>query len=122
MAALERGDFDGVINQWEEPTQIDLEGLWRSPPPGEATFNFGRYSNPEVDRLLDKVAGLTDPAAQKPILDRIQRLIVRDQPYTFLVENNRIAAHSTRIQGIEVNAATPYFNIAEWSIRNEPEQ
>jgi len=116
LAALDDGDFDGVINLWEEPTQIDLGEIWHSPPPGEATFNFGRYRNPEVDRLLEEVAGIADFADQKPILDRIQELIVADQPYTFLVENVQLSAHSTRLAGAEINAATPYFNADEWFV------
>jgi len=119
MAAMKDGDFDALINLWEEPTQIDLEELWHSAPPGEPTFNFGRYSNPDVDELLAEVALITDFAEQKPKYDRIQELIVTDQPYTFLLENTRLTAHSSRIQGAEVNAATPYFNIHEWYVETE---
>jgi peptide/nickel transport system substrate-binding protein len=117
MAAAQDGDFDAMINVWEEPTQIDLEGLWHSVPPEEPTFNFGRYANDEVDILLAEVAAITDFAGQKPLLDRIQELIVADQPYTFLLENTRITAHSSRIRGAEINAATPYFNIDEWYVK-----
>lgn len=116
MAAVSDGEFDALVNLWEEPTQIDLAGLWHSPPPGEATFNFGRYSNPEVDRLLADVARLTDPAEQKPLYDRIQELIVADQPYTFIMENTRITAHDSAIRGAEINAASPFFNIEQWSV------
>lgn len=119
MAAMNDGDFDAVVNHWEEPTQIDLGGLWHSTPPDEPTFNFGRYANPEVDRLLDEVGELTDFAEQKPILDKIQELIVADQPYTFLLENTRLTVHSSRIKGAEINAATPFFNIAEWYVVTE---
>ncbi len=117
MAAMQGGEFDAMINLWEEPTQIDLEGLWHSAPPDEPTFNFGRYSNPDVDRLLREVADVTDFAEQKPLYDRIQKLIVADQPYTFLVENTRITGHSSRIRGAEVNAATPFFNTYEWYVQ-----
>jgi len=116
MAILDAGEADAVVNMWEEPTQIDLEGLWHSPAPGEPTFNFGRYANPEVDELLREVAELTNFAEQKPLLDRIQALIVADQPYTFLVENTRITVHSALIDGAEINAATPFFNIDEWTV------
>jgi peptide/nickel transport system substrate-binding protein len=120
MAAMQDGEFDALVNGWEEPTQIDLAGLWESAPPGEPTFNFGRYSNPEVDRLLIEVGDMTDFAEQKPVFDRIQALIVADQPYTFLVENTRITAHTSRVKGVDANAATPYFNIDEWYVKTEP--
>ena len=116
MAAMQDGAFDALVNVWEEPTRIDLAGLWHSAPPGEPTFNFGRYASPEVDRLLAEVAEITDFAEQKPLFDRIQELIVADQPYTFLVENTRLTAHSSRIRGAKINAATPYFNLDEWYV------
>jgi len=119
MADLQGGAFDAVVNRWEEPTQIDLGGLWHSAEPGEPSFNFGRYANPEVDRLLDEVEELTDFAEQKPIFDRIQELIVADQPYAFLIENIRLTAHSSRIRGADINAATPFFNISEWYVETE---
>jgi len=116
LATMDAGDFDAVINMWEEPTQIDLEGLWHSATDDEPTFNFGRYANPEVDDLLAKVAEIGDAAQQKPLLDTIQEIVVADQPYTFIVENARITVHSARINGAEINAATPYFNIDEWFV------
>ncbi len=116
MAAMGSGDFDALVNHWEEPTRVDLTEIWASPPDDGYTLNFGRYSNPEVDRLLDEVADVVEFADQKPFLDRIQEIIVADQPYTFLVENVRLSGKSTRVRGAEINAATPYFNIDEWYI------
>ena len=116
QAALAEGDFDAFANRWIEPTQVDLEGIWRSAPPDTPTFNFGRYSSPEVDRLLDEAAEAPDFATQKPILDRIQEIIVADQPYTFLVENVRLVGLDSRVQGADINDATIFFNIEEWYV------
>jgi peptide/nickel transport system substrate-binding protein len=116
QAAISDGDFDAFVNRWIEPTQVDLEGIWRSAPPDTPTFNFGRYSSADVDRLLDEIAAAPDFAAQKPILDQIQEIIVADQPYTFLVENVRLVGLDSRIQGADINDATLFFNVAEWHI------
>ena len=116
QAAVAEGDFDAFVNRWIEPTQVDLEGIWRSAPPGVPTFNFGHYANAEVDRLLDEVAATSDFETQKPLLDRIQTLIVADQPYTFLVENTRLVGLNSRIHGANINDATIFFNVDEWQI------
>ncbi len=116
QAAASKGDFEALINRWVEPTQVDLEGIWRSAPPDTATFNFGRWASPEVDRLLDAVAGAPDFADQQPFFDRIQELIVTDQPYTFLVENVRLVGLNSRIRGAEINDATIFFNVEDWHI------
>jgi peptide/nickel transport system substrate-binding protein len=119
VAAMRDGAFDGLVNFWEEPTQVDLDEIWHSAPPDQPTLNFGRYSNPEVDRLLAEVSELTDFDAQKPLLDVIQELIVADQPYTFLVENTRLTPINSRVRGAKINAATPYFNLDEWYVMTE---
>ena len=116
QAAMAGGDFDAFVNRWVEPTQVDLWGIWHSSPPGEATFNFGGYRNPEVDRLLEAVEEAPDFADQKPLLDEIQNLIVADQPYLFLVENTRLVGHNTRIRGADINAASVFFNVVDWEI------
>ena len=116
QAAISEGDFEAFVNRWIEPTQVDLEGIWRSAPPDTPTFNFGRYSSPEVDRLLDEVAAAPDFATQKPLFDRIQEIIVADQPYTFLVENVRLVGLDSRVQGADINDATIYFNVEDWAI------
>jgi peptide/nickel transport system substrate-binding protein len=116
QAAVAKGDFDAFVNRWIEPTQVDLEGLWHSAPPDVPTFNFGHYANPEVDRLLEEVAVAPDFEGQKPLLDRIQALIVADQPYTFLVENTRLVGLNSRVRGAQINDATIFFNVDEWEI------
>jgi len=66
--------------------------------------------------LLDEAGAAPNFATQKPLLDRIQEIIVADQPYTFLVENVRLVGLDSRVQGAEINDATIYFNVAEWEI------
>jgi peptide/nickel transport system substrate-binding protein len=116
QAAVTEGDFDAFVNRWIEPTQVDLEGIWQSAPPGVPTFNFGHYANAEVDWLLEEVAVAPDFEGQKPLLDRIQSLIVADQPYAFLIENTRLVGLNSRIDGAEINDATLFFNVDEWEI------
>ena len=66
--------------------------------------------------MLDEAGAVPDFTTQKPLLDRIQEIIVADQPYTFLVENVRLVGLDSRVQGAEINDATIYFNVAEWEI------
>ena len=117
QGAVDEGDFDAFVNRWIEPTQVDLEGIWHSAAPGEPTFNFGRFASSEVDRLLEEASGAADSSLQKPLFERIQEIIVAEQPYLFLVENTRLVGLNSRIQGAEINAGSIFFNIAEWEIK-----
>jgi len=120
ISRLQRGDFDAYVSAWREATQVDLAPIWHSAPPGEPTMNWVGYANPEVDRLLSKGGRLPTIEAQKPVLDRIQELIVRDQPYTFLFEGERLDGLNRRVQNAVINDATPYFNVDEWWVWNDP--
>jgi peptide/nickel transport system substrate-binding protein len=120
LAAERRGEFDAILSRWIEPTVVDLSGVWHSAAPGEPTFNSIGYSNPEVDQLLAEVDAATDFDTQKPLFDRIQELIVADQPYTFLAETVALVGLNSRIRGTEINDATPYFNLDEWYVNVVP--
>lgn len=81
--------------------------------PGE---NAERYTNPEMDRLLDEADRAVDDAKRRAIYDRIQELEHRDVPIIFLfwfVNNNAVAAN---VQGYDVSTfgETPP---EEWSTR-----
>jgi len=119
LKKLQTGNFDAAVNRWIEPTQIDLEDLWHSHPEDEASSNYGGYSNPEVDHLIDQASTESDFKKQAPLYHRIQQLIVRDQPYVFLVESRRLNAIHRRISGAILNDATPYFNLEAWSLKTE---
>jgi len=117
VARQGRGDFDAYVSTWREPTQIDLEDIWHSAPPEEPTSNFVRYASKEVDDLIERVNAEPDFTRQKPLLDRLQEIIVADQPYTFLYERHAVAGISGRIGGAEIHDATPYFNLEEWYVK-----
>jgi peptide/nickel transport system substrate-binding protein len=81
--------------------------------PGE---NAERYSNPEMDRLLDEADRTVDDATRRAIYGRIQELEYGDVPIIFLfwyVNNNAVAAN---VQGYDVSTfgETPP---EEWSTR-----
>lgn len=120
LAAERQGEFDAILSRWIEPTVIDLSGVWHSAAPSEPTLNSIGYSNAEVDQLLAAVDLATDFDTQKPLFDRIQELIVSDQPYTFLAETVALVGVNSRVRGADINDATPYFNLDEWYVNVVP--
>ncbi|GMA94698.1 peptide ABC transporter substrate-binding protein [Pseudolysinimonas kribbensis] len=60
-------------------TLIGSDGL---PPIGQedTAGNQGRYTNPEVDTLLQQIASTPDVSAQKPSFVQIQQIFARDLP------------------------------------------
>ncbi len=114
VARLESGDFDASISAWVEATKVDLTSTWATPRPGQGTNNFIGYSNPEVDRLIAAARMEPDYTRAKVLFDRIQELIVEDQPVTFLYEATVLVGINRTIKGADINAASVFFNIEEW--------
>ena len=50
----------------------------------------------------------------KPILDRIQQILHRDQPVTFLWESKRLSAYNKRIHGARPNVLFSLYNLEDW--------
>ncbi len=113
-ARLDAGDYAACMSVWEEATKVDLASAWATPGPAQGSNNFVRYSNPEVDRLIAAARTESDVTRAKVIFDRIQELIVEDQPVTFLYEAPRLVGVSRSIHGADINAASVFFNIEEW--------
>ena len=98
-ARLGDHEFDGALVSVAIDTGLDMRYAFHSGPEGES--NWGRYANPELDRLLDRIAREPDPARALPLYHEAQRLLHRDQPYTFLWEPQSLVGLAERL------AATP---------------
>ena len=115
IARVESGDFDATIWAWVEPTKIDLTGEWSTPTDAQGSNNISGYSNAEVDRLIAVAREEADYTRAKPVLDRIQELIVADQPATFLYEADVLVGVSRKLHGADMNGASVFFNVDEWT-------
>ncbi len=109
------GDFDGYLGGWVFAGKIDLYGLFESdaaPPNG---MNIVSYANDQVDALFVQLAEADRWEAMSPILSEIQTRIAADQPYSFLYEAKRVAAHSTTVAGVEIDVPSdPLIHLADY--------
>lgn len=66
----------------------DVEGdpkqIFHSTSAGKGGSNYGSYSNPEVDKLIDQGRGELDAAKRTAIFKKAYTLIADDAPYVFL--------------------------------------
>lgn len=106
-------EFDATLSGWAVDTTLDLKPYFHSSE-ADGGYNFGDYRNADVDRLLDSARRAASPELAKPDLVQIQRILHRDQPYTFLWEPRRICAMRDDLADVEPNALSSYFNLAEW--------
>jgi peptide/nickel transport system substrate-binding protein len=65
--------------------------------------NDGRFSNAEVDRLLNEARTIYDVAARKRLYDAAQRIIQEELPLVYLYNQPWYFAMSTRLQGFTIH-------------------
>lgn len=111
-----RGNFEASILGFTTDTSLDLTGNFHSSSIGGDGNNIVRYRNPEVDRLIVEAASQLELAAMKSQLDRIQQIIHRDQPVTFLWESKRLSAVNRRVKDARPSPNFSLFNLKEWWI------
>ena len=106
FADVVSGNFQLVQMQWAGGAVVDPDILRRvyhsqqAPPNG---FNRGRYSNPEVDRLIDLASAATDEAERKRYYGEAQKLIAEDSPYISLWNRTNVAIGQPAIRGLRIN-------------------
>ena len=82
--------------------------------------NLTRYSNVQVDALLEQARTTTDASARATLYQRAQRLIIDDVPAIFLFHKTRASAYTTRLSGLELNVnAYPIDRYARIDLRSE---
>ena len=106
-------DYDVAIGGWSVDTALDVSQAFHSDP-AKGDYNFGSYSNPEVDRLIVEANLEVDLEVKRAKLHRLQELLHEDQPYTFLWEIQEVNARNRRVQGSQPNTISSFYNLAEW--------
>jgi peptide/nickel transport system substrate-binding protein len=106
-------DFDAFLLGWIADTSLDQTSIFHTDSIDGAS-NFGGYSNPELDRLIDLTNTDLDFEDRTNVLHEIQAIIHHDQPYTFLWESKRLAGISKRVQGATPNALDALYKIETW--------
>jgi peptide/nickel transport system substrate-binding protein len=95
---LTKGDYDVAIDShFAGPNPfLQFNGVLHSRNQGKTRFAPIRYSNPELDALLDSFYATADADQQKEIMNQIQMLIAADMPYVVVFNNPRWYEYNTK--------------------------
>ncbi|MDT5293617.1 MAG: peptide/nickel transport system substrate-binding protein [Acidobacteriota bacterium] len=95
-----KGQFQLTTGRWVGGNQdpIYLHDLFRT----DAYQNRGRYSNPDLDRLLDEAINTFDRAKAKELYTRAQEIISRDVPQFPLWYVDQMVVARRSVQNINV--------------------
>ncbi|WP_219418879.1 ABC transporter family substrate-binding protein [Pseudonocardia nigra] len=116
---LSSGDYDIMLFAWvSSPFPFaNAQQTWLS----TSSSNFGRYSNPEVDRLLNEAASSTDEEAARGLLVEADRILSEDSYVLPLYQKPTFIAVQDTVANVRNNSSLdgPPYNIAEWGLRTE---
>lgn len=114
-AALPQGNFDVAMFAWAgSPLVTGSNGIYTTT--GES--NFGKYTNPEVDKIFTDLAQETDPDAQNQLLLQADQKLWEDLVTVPLFAFPGLVATSPDAEGVEYNAtqADLSWNAYNWSL------
>ena len=110
----DKGRFDAVILGWTISQDPDIYQVWHSSQAHEGGLNFTRYTNPELDRLLEEARVLPDLEKRKAMYARIQEIMADEQPYCFLFVPYALPVVQKRFRGIKPALAGIMYNFEKW--------
>ncbi len=101
---LRQKDFDAITLGWTSGIEIDIFQMFHSTQTMEGGDNFMSYRNPQLDALIDEARGEVDEDRRMALWHQAERLLVQDQPYTFLFRRHTLAFIDQRIANLENTA------------------
>ncbi|MCQ9368405.1 ABC transporter family substrate-binding protein [Brevibacterium sp. 50QC2O2] len=125
---------DGADAQWSEhlpdTSRYDASLFgWQSENTGvsaaDANFrstgqnNYGKYNNPEVDKLFDQLQGELDPAKQADISGKIEKHLVDDGFGTTIFQFPEVIGVKNTIEGVNSTSVAPtlFWNYFDWKVQ-----
>ncbi|MEK7681970.1 MAG: hypothetical protein AAB369_04000, partial [Chloroflexota bacterium] len=110
-AAVQRGDFD--IVDWPTLGTIYDPDIYFSPFVSDSFQNYGKYKNPEVDRLFAQQSRELDPQKRKALVNQMERIVIDDAPAVQHVHRQYLHAARPAVKNY-VGPGTLYSNL-KWT-------
>jgi peptide/nickel transport system substrate-binding protein len=105
-ADILKGNFQMYSLQWVGGALADpdiLRRVFHSQQIPPAGFNRGRFSDPEVDRLIEEASDATDYETRRERYGKVQQLLADAAPYISLWHRTNFALARPELQGIHLS-------------------
>ncbi|KAA1031897.1 ABC transporter family substrate-binding protein [Pseudonocardia sp. EV170527-09] len=115
---LTAGDYDIMVFAWvQSPFPFGgAQQLWLS----TSGSNFGKYTNPKTDQLINAAASSTDKASAAQQLNEADKIILGDAYVLPLYQKPTLLATQNSVANVRGNATLdgPMYNVSEWALRS----
>lgn len=108
LADLVAGKYQVSLVGWLLLTDPDRAAYLQFRTNGAS--NYGKYSNPEIDRLLDRARAETNRAQRKVLYTQIAQRITADAPYIFVAYQGYVVVNDKRLDGFVVHPGGAWWS------------
>ena len=99
---LNKKDFDAITLGWTSGIETDIFQMFHSSQTKTDGDNTINYKNPALDKLIDQARATVEEAKRMPLWQQAERIMVDDQPYTFLFRKQVLSFVDKRIQNLQM--------------------
>jgi peptide/nickel transport system substrate-binding protein len=115
FARAAAGRFDAHFGAWgQDPSPASIEDIWTTA--GIGNQNFGRYSNPEVDRLVRSAVGAADMKEARRLWHEAISVMNADAPAIWLVEPVAVAGVHERFEDVSIRTDQWAADLWMWTV------
>lgn len=107
-------DFDVVFASWVFDDSADISSLFHSGEIGEWKNNFGGYSSPEVDGLINESKLTLDHEKRRTVNRKLHAILAEENPYTFLWTLTNYAAYHKKVRRVAIHPYKFFSYADEW--------
>jgi ABC-type transport system substrate-binding protein len=83
---------------------------------GMPVSDTAHYKNPEVDKMMDEAAAVSDPAKRLAMYKIIQQQIMDDAPWIFVNSTLQVRAIRNEVKGFQLNPTQMFFDMEKVSL------
>jgi peptide/nickel transport system substrate-binding protein len=81
------------------------------------TSDTSHYKNPEVDKMMDQAAAVSEPNKRLAMYKTIQRQIFDDAPWIWVNSTLQVRAIRNEVKGYQLNPTQMFFDMDQVSIQ-----
>jgi ABC-type transport system substrate-binding protein len=112
--ALSRRDFEYVITNLVADQAFEVDSWFRTFYYSSGSRNYGAFSDPTLDQMIDKQRGIFDVSQRKALVKEILVYLVEHSPYT-----SWSGRYNPNAAQLKVQDFVPEGNSAVWGYRYE---
>jgi len=115
-------DFDIIFASWVFDDSADISSLFHSGEIGPWKNNFGGYSNPEVDSLINESKLTLDHEKRRTINRKLHAILADENPYTFLWTLTNYTAYNKKERHVAIHPYKFFSYADEWFIEEKDQK